>query len=246
MKKIYTFFVLVVIAVASCNLFAQGFYTGASQLPGYSNTPQHQVQGQPQHDNGIQICQPCAIPEGEPDIPNNGTDVTDGGCNFSPNLFKTINFGDVFCGRCNGYLVGTPPDTAQWRDTDWYKLVLTTPTTVCFSCYSNFYIIMDVQAEDCQNFVVPYVFKYLNPYVSGSWSGTLGPGTYDLVVLPQTFGTTPGNTGDYMVKLSTSDPGDPSTWCTPVCIPTLSQWGLIILGMVLMVVATVYIVRRGV
>lgn len=35
-------------------------------------------------------------------------------------------------------------------------------------------------------------------------------------------------------------------WSNCNCIPTLSQWGLIILGLVLMVVATVYILRRGV
>ena len=90
MKKLITIVVIAIFAFASNNLFAQSVYTGAAEPAGYSNTSHNKVPGtqqQSQHQklaDGNVICLPCAIPEGEPDIPNDGVDVTNGGCNNTP------------------------------------------------------------------------------------------------------------------------------------------------------------------
>jgi hypothetical protein len=244
MKKLIILVVLAIFAFASTNLFAQSAYTGAAKPSGNSNTSPDKVSGTQNNSHhqkldAVTICLSCAIPEGEPDIQNNGVDVTDGGCNFSPNLFKNINMGDAFCGRCNGYLVGEN----QWRDTDWYKFVLTTTSNVYWSCYSNFAAYLIILNGDCNN-LFAYAAGLVDPEVPTSISATLGPGTYYLFVAPQGFGPDPANTGDYMVKLSTTAPGDPSTWCNPCVIPTLSEWGLIILALLMVAAGMVYIRKR--
>lgn len=66
------------------------------------------------------VCPPGSTPEGEACIPNNGDDVTNGGCNMDVPVFGSVSCGETICGLTNTYLYGT----SNYRDTDWYLLHL--------------------------------------------------------------------------------------------------------------------------
>jgi hypothetical protein len=102
---------------------------------------------------------------------------------------------------------------------------------------------MDILNGDCGNLVSFGVATAL-PGIPTTMSANLGPGTYYLFIAPSGFGPDPANTGDYMVKLSDTTPGDPSTWCNGCSIPTLSEWGLIILALLFLAAEMVYLRRR--
>jgi len=232
MKKLILLLIVAVVAFASSGIFAQNLSSGAKIPDGITN-PSGNLNGPL---NGT--CLPCAIPEGEPYIPENGEDVTNGGCNYTPELFTDINMGDAFCGNINTYLYYSTP----YRDLDWYKLILTTPQTVYWSSYAPFVGISIILEAPCPGTQLGGYYTPANtPF---SWSIALPAGTYYLLFTTRYYlGDNVG--AEYMVKVSTDDPGDPSTWCT-AAIPTLSQWGLIILGCVLLGFGTFYIVRmRG-
>lgn len=69
-------------------------------------------------------CPIGGIAENEPDILDEGLDVTNGGCNSTPNVFSTIADGQTVCGNFNTYLYAG----SQYRDTDWYELDLSGAT----------------------------------------------------------------------------------------------------------------------
>ena len=243
MKKNLLLVLLAISIIAGTQLLAQGHNTGAQKPAGYINqkvVPGVQNQNQHQkYDAGGSICLPCAIPEGEADIPDEGIDVTNGGCNQPSLLFTNIHMGDAFCGRGNGYDYGG----FEWRDTDWYRVVLTTPGTIYWSCFADFNAYLFILGEDCISFTY-YDYRSSPAGVPTTASATLPPGTYHLWVGPENYGHHPGNTGNYMVKLSDTPPGIPDTWCQSAGVPTLSQWGLIILAVSLLATASIHIIRR--
>jgi len=63
-------------------------------------------------------------PENEPDCGlSGGGDTVNGGCNFEPNVFSSIQCGQTICGT-------TGAIHNELRDTDWYELVLAGPSVV--------------------------------------------------------------------------------------------------------------------
>ena len=252
MKRLTIIAIPVLLAVTCITVSAQNIYLGSAKPAGYDNVPHHQPAGAPNQSThqglnpSTPFCLPCTIPEGEPDIQTNGLDVTNGGCNQLENtpptspVFTNISMGNVFCGRCNGYVYGG----IDHRDTDWYKFVMTTPGTIYFSAYTTFLANIMILDGSCPA-VTEFAGAGLDPGVMHTTTATLPAGTYYLLIFPQGFGVNPAYTGNYMVKLSSTPPGDPSTWCNPAPIPTLGQWGLIILGITLVAFGTFYIVRRG-
>jgi hypothetical protein len=66
-------------------------------------------------------CPVGGLVEGEAQIPDEGADVTNGGCNMLPStpLFTPIASGDTYCGQTNTYT--TTGGTVFRRDTDWYR-----------------------------------------------------------------------------------------------------------------------------
>jgi hypothetical protein len=222
----------------SNRLITKFVYFGNAMPAGYVNKPLTN-----KIPNNGNICSPCAIPNNEADIPDNGTDVTNGGCDFPPQLLYTpINLGETRCGRINGYLVGSD----LWRDIDFYKLTLSVSTTVYFSAYSNFYEggILSIGYEGCPTNYNNIVYDYFINGIPNTISATLPAGTYLFEITSQNFG--PGIGGDYMINVSDVAPGLPSTWCNaaPTSVPTLTEWGLIIFGLALFAVGSFYIVRR--
>jgi len=73
----------------------------------------------------VVTCPGGALQENEPDILDDQLDVTNGGCNSTPNVFSPISVGDTYCGHSNTYLY----TGSQYRDTDWYQLDLSGSST---------------------------------------------------------------------------------------------------------------------
>ncbi|MGH8003522.1 MAG: hypothetical protein ACRECJ_02205, partial [Limisphaerales bacterium] len=74
-------------------------------------------------------CPPGAIAEGEACyLP--GPDVTNGGCNSSPEVYSSINCGDTIC--------GTAEAESGTRDTDWYLHRFTSDTIVTWKAVAEF------------------------------------------------------------------------------------------------------------
>ena len=227
MKRILTFSLAAVFALAAAGLFAQN---GPSKLlsKGSAPAPTNPANG---------LCLPCATPEGEPYITEDGIDVTNPGCFETPNKFSPIILGQTYCSNMNTYLyLGTDAST----DLDWYKIILTAPKTIYFSVDAPIYGQMYILGPPCSNFVY---YNYAYPSSPGvtTVSATLNAGEYYLVYgsyyyLGNGVGT------EYMATVTETVPGDPTTWCTTP-IPTMTEWGLIILGMALLGFGTFYILR---
>ncbi len=215
MKKLMTFLTAGWVILA-LNLSAQEFYLGAEEPEGFtSKKTEHQLTPL----NGI-TCLPCALDEGEGDIPNDGEDVVNGGCNSSPPVFSPISIGDVYCGRTNTYTYFA----SQYRDTDWYKIVLTESKTLYWTGIGDATLNLLILSDDGNCGAVgsvAYAFDIPAGTV-GQTSYTCGPGTwYFWVGLSEFTGYSDGV--DYMVTLSEGPPPDP--WCSSPPIPMpLSNW----------------------
>ena len=230
MKKITKILLVVIITLACGSVFAQSY--PSAKLPEGIAGPGINPATLPGD-----ICIPCAIPEGEPIILEDGEDVTNGGCNLAPELFTNINLEDAICGITNTYYF----EGGGYRDTDWYKLVLTSPTTVYWSVYSGIDGVSYILAPPCPSTIVTAAYSLANTPLT--LSATLPAGTYYFLWTTRYW---LGNevSAPYMVKLSTTPPGDPATWCTTP-IPTMTEWGLIILGIALLSFGTFFILRMN-
>ena len=179
-------------------------------------------------------CIYCATPENEPPVLGpGGIDVTTGGCWSSPAVFTNVVDGSVYCSNMNTYMSGVD----GYTESDWYRLVLTEPKTIYWSVNSTFQGVAGVATGPCAtgSFIAvedafPGVYTY---------SATLPAGEYYFVYM-STYWLGDGIPYPYMTRFSTTPPGAPETWCS-AAIPTLSQWSLIILGMVLLGFGTFYI-----
>jgi len=108
----------------------------------------------------VELYQPCdvvcpsgGIPEGEPTCYDNYVDSYNGGCNSTPNVFQTVNLGNVICGTSGTYLFGA----SNYRDTDWFRVVLTSPTTLSWKVVAEFPVlifIMNAGTENCSDYTI--------------------------------------------------------------------------------------------
>jgi hypothetical protein len=99
------------------------------------------------------VCPPGGILEGEPDCGTDYVDMYNGGCNSSPYVFQTINCNTTICGKSGTYLYGG----GNYRDTDWFRVVITSPTTLTWKAVGEFPIlifIIDAGSEDCIDYSV--------------------------------------------------------------------------------------------
>ncbi|UCD16681.1 MAG: hypothetical protein JSV44_09490, partial [Candidatus Zixiibacteriota bacterium] len=138
-------------------------------------------------------CPGGASVEGEACIPDDGEDVTNGGCNNDPPIFSSITCGETVCGTCNTYVYGT----SNYRDTDWYELVLTENTQVTVTIEAEFpalagfaeYATGTEGSGDCANTTGYFLSGYANvgPCEVGNADFILTPGTWFLAVMPSVF-----------------------------------------------------------
>jgi hypothetical protein len=107
-------------------------------------------------------CPPGGTPEGEPDCYFNYDDVYNSGCNADagPYPFVDIVSGDTICGRSGVFdhvNPDDPNDTLTYRDTDWYRVVVTAPAVLTWKATGDFPIqllLMDAGSEDCVDYEI--------------------------------------------------------------------------------------------
>ncbi len=205
MKKLVSLCMVMAFQLIALSLIAQNISFSAQMPEGLRAK-------KPDHTN-VKVgswpgCIPCAIPENEPDIPTDGVDVVNGGCNSTPRVYTDIAIGQTFCGRANQYSYYG----LQYRDTDWYRLILTEPKTLYWSGIANFYITLFIIASPCES--GPPIVTYLAdvyPGTVGTIAAYLNPGEYWFWVGPSNWGDPYYYTGDYMVTLTETPPVEP--WC---------------------------------
>jgi len=138
-------------------------------------------------------CPAGATDEGEACIPDEGDDVTNGGCNSDVPVFSTIDCGETVCGTANTYTFGG----SNYRDTDWYTLTLTETSEVTLTGQAEFPVLMGFAeyyagsegSGDCADITGYILSGYINVGAceEGTASFILGPGTWMLIVLPSVF-----------------------------------------------------------
>jgi hypothetical protein len=67
------------------------------------------------------VCRFGDIIENEPACADGYVDAVNGGCNFTPNVFGTIECSQTICGRYGTYIA---PSGGNFRDTDWYHFTI--------------------------------------------------------------------------------------------------------------------------
>jgi hypothetical protein len=174
-------------------------------------------------------CIPCSIPEGEGDIPNNGTDNFNGGCNSIPSVFSPILLNQVICGRTNTYYDASG---ATSRDTDWYEITLTEAGTLYWSAIADFRLNLFILNDNC-NSIVLYASGQATNCSPASISAALPAGTYYLWAGYYDYSGLP--IGRNYNAVATFNAPPPDDWCNinPPPVP-VSNWALFIgIGLIL-------------
>ena len=132
------------------------------------------------------VCPPEGILEGEPVCYDEYVDNYNGGCNTPPGYpFQNINCNTTICGTSGTYLF----TGLNYRDTDWFKLVITQQTTLTFKCVAEFPLLIfliDALNDDC---VGPTILTSATatPCDTATIVWSLQPKTYYLWVGPSVF-----------------------------------------------------------
>jgi len=132
------------------------------------------------------VCPGGGIPEGEPVCYDEYVDNYNGGCNTPPNYpFQNINCNTTICGTSGTYLF----TGLNYRDTDWFKLVITQQTTLTFKCVAEFPLLIfliDAGTENCSDFSI-LTSATANACDTATITWSLEPGVYWLWVGPSVF-----------------------------------------------------------
>ncbi len=168
-------------------------------------------------------CPPGYTAEGEPNCADGYIDNFNGGCNSTPEVFSTITCNSTICGKSGTYLVGT----SQRRDTDWYKLILTTAQTVNATLVAEFeanlVIATKGQAGCSDAFVVASANGDCASFID--LSACLPPGEYYVIVTPRNFTGVPCGS-EYTLEMTGCSPCTPPTGAccvNGVCVATNTE-----------------------
>ncbi|MGB7061719.1 MAG: hypothetical protein WBF13_05110, partial [Candidatus Zixiibacteriota bacterium] len=99
------------------------------------------------------VCPGEGIPEDEPICEDDWEDIWNGGCNSEPNVFEDVNCGDIICGTSGTYLSGVD----NYRDTDWYRVVMTADGTLSWKVVAEFDLlifIIDAGSGNCVDYTI--------------------------------------------------------------------------------------------
>jgi hypothetical protein len=132
------------------------------------------------------VCPSGGIPEGEPTCYDEYVDNYNGGCNSPPNYpFQSISCNTTICGTSGTYLY----TGLQYRDTDWFRLVITQPTTLTYKCVAEFPLLIfliDALNDDCVSYTILTSATAI-PCDTATIVWSLQPKTYYLWVGPSVF-----------------------------------------------------------
>ncbi|MBD3366843.1 MAG: hypothetical protein GF405_01560 [Candidatus Eisenbacteria bacterium] len=70
-------------------------------------------------------CPAWGVDEGEVDCFDQYDDTYNGGCNVVPPVFQSIDLNTTICGNSGNFMYDDGTGPAEYRDMDWYELVLT-------------------------------------------------------------------------------------------------------------------------
>jgi len=130
-----------------------------------------------------------AMIEGEPVCGDNYVDTWNGGCNSAPPVFQTVACGMTVCGESGNFNY----NGNQYRDTDWFELVLTTQNYVTWSVTAEFPLLTFIidGTGGCSN-MVTLGSASADPFQPATITTECLPaGTYWLWAGPSVFGTVP-------------------------------------------------------
>ncbi|MGH7724147.1 MAG: hypothetical protein ACREOU_01835 [Candidatus Eiseniibacteriota bacterium] len=140
-------------------------------------------------------CPPGAIAEGEPDCFDGYIDNYNGGCNSLPAVFQTIACSDeleeiVVCGKYGTYI---DPEFGEFRDTDWYEIVLSEGTNIQVTVVGEAATQMAIvnATGGCEGFTIACGSVFSDPCIPGTCSVFLPAGTYWIFVAPSVFAGVP-------------------------------------------------------
>jgi len=171
------------------------------------------------------------ILENEPVCQNNWVDIWNGGCNSDPYVFETINCGAVILGTSGTYdYYG-----GSYRDTDWFQIDVTEGSDIVMQGMADFdvqFVIIDGRLG-CDGVIVSSGLASAGQTLTIQ-AANVPAGTYWLWAGPQGFTGVPCGT-QYWFSVSCNG-------ITP--IPTLSEWGMILL-LILMAVTGIAYIRRA-
>jgi hypothetical protein len=177
-------------------------------------------------------CLPCSTPEGEPDILDNGVDVTDGGCNMidfgMEPLFIPVQLNQAICGRTNTYNYFG----AEYRDTDWYEITLTEAGTLYWAGYAPIDLQLFILGTNCGPDIIVYGSGIAGSCNHVTLAAVLPAGTYYLWAGPSLFnGLSEGVNYNVMATLNAPPPAN---FCDAVPPVPVSNWALYIgIGLIL-------------
>jgi hypothetical protein len=124
-----------------------------------------------------------------------------GGCNMTVPAFEPITIGKTIC--------GTAWSTIELRDTDWYQVTITTPTTLIFTVRAEFPVLMGFidnhGIADCGSAYNFSVYANAEACTDVNVSQDCPPGTYWLFVASSTWYDNPCGSGhnNYVATLKT-------------------------------------------
>jgi hypothetical protein len=211
MKKCITIFAVVMLITGGA-FAAESINLSARAPEGYSGGP---------YDRSVcdVTCPSNAIPENEPVCYDNYRDSTNTGCNcydWSPPTictFSDIVCGDIVCGTSGNFNVTDASGViTDFRDTDWYRLVLTTPSIIYWSAYTEFpvqLVIISAGTVNCYDQALNYATGGPCQVVSDT-SSCLPAGTYYLWIGPSVFDGLPCGL-DYYAWVNCQ----PCSYCDP-------------------------------
>jgi hypothetical protein len=132
-------------------------------------------------------CPSNGMPEGEPVCEDNYEDMYNGGCNSSPYVFQDILCDEIICGESGTFYF----NGSSYRDTDWYRVVITEPTTLGWSVCAEFEVLIFVingGTENCSDYTI-LGYTTAPAEQNASLSFAVNPGVYWLWAGPTVFGS---------------------------------------------------------
>jgi hypothetical protein len=146
-------------------------------------------------------CPPDGIPENEP-----CGDDTNGGCRLEPPQFEPMACMETIC--------GTLWAEDGWRDTEWFEVVATEPTSFVWTAQAEFPVIIGLvetdppgsgDCSDMTGYLDPWDMAGAVPDMAEITTEMLPPGVYWFWIAPEDFYGLPcSSMSDYVVTLECS------------------------------------------
>ena len=151
-------------------------------------------------------CPTGAIPEDEASCFTGYVDSFNGGCNSTPAVFTNISCPATICGTYGKYCSDAFFCFNVYRDTDWYRLQVTTPMTlhVCVQGEIPTQVALLDAANGCN--YLPLGNSQGLPLGCETFCSDVpvGPGTYYVFVAPQQDPTFPPCSSKYVLSVSST------------------------------------------